>query len=241
MAAADSIHGVFITGTDTGIGKTVVAAALARFLADTGMNVGVMKPIETGVVDPSCPGNDAALLQWASGTPLPPERIAPYRLRAPLAPSLAAEKEGLFLDIYGVAEEARELGRACDFLIIEGAGGLMTPIAGGLLVADLARATGFPLLIVTSPRLGTLNHTLLTVYAARQMELPIAGCIINGMPQQPSEAEELAPHALGSLSSADLLGVLPLQEGDEKYRVLMLAKVLANLPTLPWLMKGLGL
>lgn len=239
--AEKGTRGVFITGTDTGIGKTTVGAALSRFLFERGLNVGVMKPVETGVADPSRPGADAQLLAWASGTTLPEEQIAPYRLKAPLAPSLAAEKEGLFIDLFGVAETARSLATECDFLVVEGAGGLMTPVAGGLLVADLAKAIEMPLLIVTSPRLGTLNHTLMTVYTARQMGLPIAGLIINGLSDKADEAEELAPHALASLSSADLLGVLPRLEGDEKSKVIGLCRAINQLQTLPWLLAGLGM
>ena len=234
-------RGVFVTATDTGIGKTTVGAALARFLFERGLNVGVMKPVETGVDDPTRPGADASLLAWASGTTLTEEKFAPYRLRAPMAPSLAAEKEGLFLDLFGVAEIARGLHEECDFLIVEGAGGLMTPVAGGLLVADLAKAIELPLLVVSSPRLGTLNHTLMTVYTARQMELPVAGLIVNGLAERPSEAEAEAPHALASLSSADLLGVLPYLEGDDKSKIVALARAIGQLQTLPWLMNGLGL
>jgi dethiobiotin synthetase len=238
---ADVSRGVFVTGTDTGVGKTLVAAALARHLQSSGLDVGVMKPVETGVTDPDRPGSDAALLQWAADCSDDPELIAAYRLRAPLAPALAAEEESVRIDLAHIVETARSLSKRHDYTIIEGAGGLMVPLAGGLLVADLVLHLGLPLLVVCRPGLGTINHTLLTVHAARTMGIPLAGFIINGMPQQPDAAEALAPHNLASLASADLLGVLPKVEGSEQEKVKALAEAIAGLPTLPWLHTALGI
>jgi dethiobiotin synthetase len=238
---ADARRGVFVTGTDTGVGKTLVASALARHLRNSGLDVGVMKPVETGVTDPGRPGPDAALLQWAADCADDPELIAPYRLRAPLAPALAAEEESVRVDLAHIVEAVKSLSDRHDFTIIEGAGGLMVPLAGGLLVADLVLQIGFPLLVVCRPGLGTINHTLLTVHAARTMDIPLAGFIINGMPQQPDAAEVLAPHTLASLASADLLGVLPNVEGDEREKIDVLAGAIAGLPTLPWLHTALGI
>jgi len=233
--AADTPRGIFVTGTDTGVGKTLVAAALARHLHHHGLDVGVMKPAETGVSDPARPGTDATLLQWAAGSTDDPELIAPYRLRAPLAPSLAAEAESVRIDLSHLVATARSLSSRHDFTLIEGAGGLMVPLAGGLLVADLVLQLDLPLLIVCRAGLGTINHTLLTVHAARTMGIPLAGFIINGMPPQPDAAEAMAPHHLASLASADLLGVLPRVEGSEQEKVEALSEAIAGLPTLPWL------
>jgi len=234
------LKGIFVTGTDTGVGKTIVAAALARFLSERGLSVGVMKPAESGVDDPSCPGPDANLLQWAARSTDNENEFAPYRLRAPLAPSLAGKKEQIFIDFSSLVSTAQDLGKRHDFLIIEGAGGLMTPLSGGLLMADLAKGIGLPLLVVTTPRLGTLNQTLLTIFAAQQMEIPVAGYLINRMPAQPDEAAETAPHTLASLASADILGVLPEVNGDDREKVLTLSATLKTLPSLPWLLAALG-
>jgi dethiobiotin synthetase len=106
---ADASRGVFVTGTDTGVGKTLVSAALARHLRSRSLDVGVMKPVETGVTDPDRPGADAALLQWAAGSADDPALIAPYRLRAPLAPALAAEEECVRVDLAHIVETARSL------------------------------------------------------------------------------------------------------------------------------------
>jgi dethiobiotin synthetase len=200
-----------------------------------------MKPVETGVTDPGRPGADATLLQWVADCTDDPELIAPYRLRAPLAPALAAEEESVRVDLAYIVEVASSLCDRHDFTLIEGAGGLMVPLAGGLLVADLVLQLSLPLLVVCRPGLGTINHTLLTIHAARTMGIPLAGFIINGMPPQPDAAEALAPHNLASLASADLLGVLPRVAGDEREKVEALAEAIAGLPTLPWLHGALGL
>jgi dethiobiotin synthetase len=160
-------------------------------------------------------------------------------LRAPLAPAQAAEKEKCFIDFSGLVATAQTLGNRHDFLIIEGAGGLMTPLSGGLLMADLAKEIGLPLLVVTAARLGTLNQTLLTIFAAQQMGIPVAGYVINRMPAQPDEAAETAPHTLASLASADILGVLPEVNGNEREKVLALSATLKTLPSLPWLLAAL--
>ncbi|HAD04854.1 MAG: dethiobiotin synthase [Desulfuromonadales bacterium GWD2_61_12] len=239
MSAAEPIRGIFVTGTDTGVGKSIVAAALARFLKERGLAVGVMKPAESGVADPRRPGPDARLLQWASGCTAEEGEIAPYRLRAPLAPALAAKKEQLFIDFSALVATAQDLGRSHDFLIVEGAGGLMSPLSGGILMADLAKEIGLPLLVVTTPRLGTINHTLMTIFCAQQMDLAVAGYLINRMPQQPDEAAETAPHALAALASANILGVLPEVGGSDEEKVLTLATELKTMASLPWLLSAL--
>lgn len=240
-AEQPTFRGVFITGTDTGVGKTLVGAALARFLKNRGLDVGVMKPAETGVDDPSGLGPDGALLQWAAGSRDCSDLISPYRLRQPLAPAMAAKHDGVRIDLEHLLKSASQLASNHDFLIVEGAGGLMVPLAGGYLMADLAAALGLPVLVVARPSLGTINHTLLTVFAARGMELPLAGVIINNMPAQPDAAEAEAPHAIGSLASADLLGVFPRVEGDPQSQVEQLAEHLAGSASLPWLCSALAI
>ncbi|TYP00339.1 dethiobiotin synthase [Geothermobacter ehrlichii] len=240
MAAADRPRGLFVTGTDTGVGKTLVGAALARLLAQRGLKVGVCKPVESGVADPSLPGPDARLLGQAAGCDAPAEIVAPYRLRKPLAPDQAARAEGVRLDLAVIERAAAQLAGSCDFLIVEGAGGLMAPLTGGFLMADLARQLGLPLLIVARHDLGTINHTLLTTFAARQMELPVAGIILNRLPEHPDEAQRNAPHAIASLASADLLASLPEVFGEPMQQVEELANHLQHSPTLPWLLAAIG-
>lgn len=233
--------GVFITGTDTGVGKTLVGAALAHHLQTAGVKVGVMKPVESGVDEPSDEGADATLLRWASGCASPMEQVAPYRLKAPLAPSVAAKQENVFIDFGHLTSMAKGLAEEHDFVVIEGAGGLMAPLTGGILMADLAQAMGLPLLVVSRPDLGTVNHTLLTLFAARTMGLPIAGFLINKMPSDASESQHSAPHTLASLASADLLGVLPEASGSPREQVARLSKEISLLPTLGLLYRNLNL
>ena len=238
-AESNRPRGVFVTGTDTGVGKTLVAAALARFLSDRGVDVAVVKPVETGVDAPAAPGPDARLLRWASRYAGSDDRLAPLRLRLPLAPSTAAEKEGRRIDPGALQAAIADVAGRAQFTIVEGAGGLMVPLAGGYLTADLVRDSGLPLLTVCRPGLGTINHTLLTLFAARTMDIPLAGFLINDMPVPPGEAEESAPHTLASLASADLLGVLTHVAGSEEQKVEALAGQIRTLPTLPWLLAAL--
>jgi len=203
-------RGIFITGTDTGVGKTIVAATLARLLCVRGLRVGVMKPVTSGCreEDGRLYSDDAQLLCQASGAAYSDD-IAPYCLREPLAPAEAAKLDGVRVDFNLIRESFERLSASCDFMIVEGAGGLMVPLAGGMLVADLAQQLQLPLLVVARPDLGTINHTVLTCFAARQMELPLAGVIINNYPVSPGLAERSAPHHIGSLCGAPVLGIWP--------------------------------
>lgn len=209
--------GIFVTGTDTGVGKTIVAAALARLLRMKGLNVGVMKPVTSGCRDENgaLVSDDALLLCQAAGTPYCAD-VAPYRLREGVAPAEAAKAEGVRIDLSHIKEAYDRLAASYDFVIVEGAGGLMVPLSGGLLIADLARELGLPLLVVARPGLGTINHTVLTCFAAQQMGLEVAGVIVNGMPENPGLAEKSAPHHIGSLCGAPVLGIWPqLNDVDE--------------------------
>lgn len=241
MAAERQGRGLFVTGTDTGVGKTLVAAALARFCRHRGLRVGVMKPCETGVADLRQPGADASLLRWAAGSVDGDELLAPYRWTPPLAPAAAAEETGLQVDPGRIVDCYTKISAGKDLVIVEGAGGLMVPLRGGYLVADLIRQLGIPLLVVARPTLGTINHTLLTVFAARGMELAVAGVMINRMPAHPDAAAAKAPHHLASLASADLLGVLPEVSGSPQAQIEQLSAVIATLTTLPWLIAAMGI
>jgi dethiobiotin synthetase len=203
-------RGIFITGTDTGVGKTIVAATLARLLRMNGVSVGVMKPVTSGcrTDEGGLISDDALLLTRAAGVDYT-EHVAPYCLREPLAPADAARRDGVRIDFSVIKAAYAELTRQFDYVIVEGAGGLMVPLAGGLLIADLARELELPLLVVARPGLGTINHTVLTCYAAQQLGLQVAGVIVNGMPEQPGPAEQGAAHQIGSLCGAPVLGIWP--------------------------------
>ena len=241
MVAEKPCPAIFITGTDTGVGKTLVAAALASHFSLKGLKVGVMKPIETGVNNPADLGPDATLLRWAADSSDDESLISPYRFPLPVAPCQAATAAKEQIDIDKIVKAYQTLRQDKDIVLVEGAGGLMVPIRGGFIMADLARQLGLPLLVITHPRLGTLNHTLLTTFTARAMELELSGYIINQMPENPDEAMRQIPHLLSSLASADLLGVLPEVSGTDQEKVGTLAGEIEKMPAYQWLLNGLGL
>lgn len=162
---------LFVTGTDTGVGKTVVTAALAAALARAGVGVRALKPVASGIPDGE-PGGDAALLGEAAGHP--PRGFA--RLRAPLSPHRAARLEGDEVDVEALVAWIRaERG---EVTLAEGAGGLEVPITPRFRMSDLAAELGWPVLVVAPDRLGVLNHVLLTVEAARRRELLVSGVVL---------------------------------------------------------------
>jgi len=238
------MKGIFITGTDTGVGKTVVGAVVARLAAVAGARTGVMKPVTSGCLlrDGGRVSEDAELLAYGAGIDRLPPQATPYLLTAPLAPSVAAEKEGVRIDLERIAADYATLAEEYDFMVVEGAGGLMVPLAGGLLMADLIRRLELPVLVVARPGLGTVNHTCLTCFAARQMEIPVTGVVISGFPDQPDEAEESAPHLIGSLSGAPVLGIYPrIEDADPRNVVDGIVEQVAGDPLTILLRKELGL
>jgi len=202
--------GIFIAGTDTGVGKTLFSAALASLLKNRGINIGVMKPVTTGCTERGgcLVSDDAELLAWGAGIEVNKE-MAPYLLREPIAPSAAAEMEQTKIEFSRILAAYHRLSEEYDFVIVEGAGGLMVPLAGGLLVADLVKLLDLPLLIVARPNLGTVNHTVLTCFVARELGLEVKGTIISNYPDSPGSAEATAPHLIDSLSGVPLLARVP--------------------------------
>jgi dethiobiotin synthetase len=179
-------RGCFITGTDTGVGKTVVTAALAATLRRQGLRVGVMKPVETG-----CPlenghlsPQDACFLRMASGCAAPPELVTPYTFAKPLAPAIAAELAGITINIEHIRDCYERLLALHDIVLVEGAGGLLVPLTDHLCMHDIAVELGLPVLIVARNILGTINHTALTVTVARERS-QVLGIILNSV--QPSD------------------------------------------------------
>lgn len=195
------MKGVFVTGTDTGVGKTVVAAALARALRQHSINAGVMKPVQTGALrtPDGLIATDARFLAAAAGIMDPPDLVCPVRLELPLAPSVAARLEGREINVPAMMNAYHELRQRHDWLIVEGAGGLAVPIAGEYLMRDLAREMSLPLLVVARPGLGTINHTLLTVEFARASGIEVLGVVINDYPCVPDLAERTNPEAIAWL------------------------------------------
>ena len=209
------MQGYFITGTDTGVGKTVVTACLATLFKAQGEDVGVMKPIETGV-DPECSSSansDAKFLMEVTGVQDSLEKVCPYRLKTSASPYQAARIEGKELDPTQILENFHALQSKHSMMLVEGIGGLLVPITHRYNVADLALQMGLPLIIVSRLQLGTLNHTLLTINAAQQHGLKVKGVILN--PTDEGELDTIAQEQ-GSLveefSDTPVLGTCPFIE-----------------------------
>jgi dethiobiotin synthetase len=175
----------FVTGTDTGVGKTHVASELLTRARARGMTTAVLKPAETGCAADArgdlVPADGLRLRAAAGATDLPIDRIVPHRYATPVAPAVAARLEGRPFSLERTLAAARDLAGA-DLFLIEGAGGLLVPFSDDLLAADVAAALAAPLLIVARARLGTINHTLLTVFEARRRGLSVAAVILNPLP-----------------------------------------------------------
>lgn len=200
-----------ITGTDTGVGKTFVACGLAAWLKDAGYRVGVMKPAETG-----CAGRegglvprDAVALKEASGCELPLEKICPYALPEPLAPSAAAERQGIQIDIERLIDLYAEIRATHDAVIVEGAGGLLVPILPSYTYAELASVLKLPIIVVAANRLGVINHLLLTLEHAACRSLRVLGYVLNRTEPEPSVATETNREVLAPLTAIPCLGELP--------------------------------
>ena len=205
-------RGAFITGTGTGVGKTIVAGAITALLRENGLDVGVMKPFETGLAHGSdgFEGSDAGFLARLAGVADRMDAISPVRLAEPAAPLVAARIAGIDIQIGAVLNAFAELCRRHKFVVVEGAGGLAVPITEGYLMAHLAFDLGLPLLIVSPLGLGAINHTFLTVQYARSLGLDLAGIVLNSVePETGSVAERSNPHIIESLTGLPILGKMP--------------------------------
>ncbi len=206
------MDGVFVTGTGTGVGKTVVAAAIARSLAAGGKAVAVFKPAVTGLDDPGEP--DHALLRRAAGSNQSAEEIAPYRYGPPASPHLAAELAGERIERERLLAAARAAAANADTVVCEGVGGLLVPLAPDYLVRDLAVDLGLPVVIAASPGLGTINHTLLTIEAARAAGLSIEAVVLTPWPEQPSAIEESNRKTITVISGIEVEALARLDLDD---------------------------
>jgi dethiobiotin synthetase len=218
------MNGLFVTGTDTGVGKTVLAAGIVLALRARGHSVGVVKPIQSGA-RAGDPYGDAMLLKRWTGVSELAEEIAPYSFAAPLAPLVAAELEGRAVDCADAVARVRGVAERYEAVVVEGAGGFLVPVGEDWTIADLAAALGLPLLVVARAGLGTVNHTALTVLAARRLGLEPVGVVLNGA------ADESSPdnaRLIEQLAGVPVRGRTPLLEGEltgERLRMLVEANV----------------
>ena len=220
------MKGFFVTGTDTGVGKTEVAAYLVRMFLEKGLRVGVMKPIATGVRK-IC--NDAEILRRYSCSRLPIRYINPISLRLPLAPLVASSVEGKKIDMNLIWERFKRLKIDNDVLLVEGIGGIMVPISETgkkiFYVLDMILKMRLPVIIVARPNLGTINHTLMTIRLLQDKNIRIAGIIFNHTsPIKKDLSIETNPEIIERLSGVRSLGIMGYNKNRKKRRIIWLKK-----------------
>jgi dethiobiotin synthetase len=216
--------GVFVTGTGTEIGKTVVAAVLARTLANDGQSVAVFKPALTGMDEfpeydeaaavAAATGDgeasianlpDHAILRVAARSSQTDDEIAPYRFDPPMSPHLAAGLAGIEIDPERTMAAARAAADGVDAIVCEGAGGLLVPLSPSWTMRSCAVELGYPLVVVSPPGLGSINHTLLTVESARSVGLKVAAIVLNPWPEEPTPIEADNRETIAALSGVEVL------------------------------------
>jgi len=210
------LPGLFVTGTDTDVGKTYVSVMIIRDLMASGISVGAYKPVCSGSV-PDASGNphwhDVDALSYAIGGSFETEMICPQRFAQPLAPPVAARAEGRSVDASLLREGARRWSERVAFLVVEGIGGLLCPLTDEETVADLADDLRYPLIVVSRLGLGTINHTLLTIEVARQRGLTVAGIVMNqATPEPAGPASESNPAEIARRCDVPLLGLVGYNE-----------------------------
>jgi dethiobiotin synthetase len=203
---------IFVTGTDTGIGKTVISSAISAFFSlRKKMNVGVMKPFECGLskTDKDLLPWDAICLREASGSSDDLNVISPYTLEAPVAPEVAATLEHVNIDINMVNKIFHNLRKSHDLLVVEGAGGVLVPIRENFFFIDLIREWNAPTLVVSRLGLGTINHTLLTNHLLEERGVKVLGVILNNVDGLDDLPAQTNPNILRKYLDVPVLGIFP--------------------------------
>jgi len=200
-----------VTGTDTGVGKTIIAAGLVTSLQDQGIDVGVMKPLESGApsFESALIPRDALYLKEVSGVRDDLALINPYCFKDPLAPGVAAQREGVEIDLHRIEGLYRELKGRHAFMVIEGVGGLLVPVAKGTLLPQLIKLLDLPLLLVARSSLGTINHSLLSLFYCAQEGLDVVGLIMNKATPDMDPSEASNPQVISQFTEVPLLGSFP--------------------------------
>lgn len=213
-------RGLFVTGTDTGVGKTLIACALLHGFAARGLRVVAMKPVAAGAVRRHgvWHNDDVVQLRAAANVDAPPDVVNPYCFAPAIAPHIAAQESGLKIRMAVIAKNYARLGRSADLVVVEGAGGLLVPLGGRLSVADIPARLDLPVVLVVGLRLGCLNHALLTVEALRARGLYLAGWIANRIdPAMARAAENL--QALRAQIKVPLLGTIGHAQNPQPAKV----------------------
>jgi dethiobiotin synthetase len=207
--------GIFVTGTDTSVGKTLTAGAIARILADKDHKVGVFKPIATGCKHTwdGLINEDTEFLAWCANSDLSLSTITPLGYPTPASPIVSAANDKTAIDFDRIAAAYKEVCQNSDIVIVEGIGGVRVPLTEEFDLLDLAVEFALPVVIVARPNLGTINHTLMTIDCVRAAKLKIAGVVINGYnATQSTVAEDTAPEVIAKFGGVDILSVVPFDE-----------------------------
>ena len=224
---------LFITGTDTDVGKTVISAGLARAMADQGINVGVMKPFAAAEIQSSSTfqSEDTEILSKAARVSESEDVLNPQFFPIPASPYTASKTLGMTVNIDLVLEKYEELKKSHDILLVEGMGGIMTPILEDYFVADLIRDMDLQTIIVIRSKIGTLNHTMMTHKICKDYDLSVKGIIINNFDSEGYPADELKRDIEG-LTKSKVLGVIPRLESLEADSVSKVLKSQINIQEL---------
>jgi dethiobiotin synthetase len=223
------MRGVFVTGTDTEVGKTVVAAAICAAATERGITVASFKPVVTGLDEPVLDWpRDHELLASVSSAGQTPEDVSPYRFGPAVSPHWAEELAGEHVDPDDLVDAARAQAADADALVVEGVGGLLVPLASEYLVRDFAGELGLPVVIAARPGLGTINHSLLTIEAARAVALRIQAVVLTPWPDEPSDMEHSNMETIERFGEVPVIG-LPYTDPAG------LAEAGAVLPVSDWL------
>lgn len=205
------MNGIFVTGTDTDVGKTVISSGIAAVLKEAGMDVGVFKPMLSGIRRDD-PSSDTYLLKEMSQSQLSLEEITPFQFEKPLAPSVAQHLEGKNYGLKDILNHWEKIRKKHEFFLVEGAGGISVPLGKDVLVSDVIVALDLPIIIVARPNLGTINHTFLTVKYAQSLGLKVLGIVINGKSEGSDLAEQTSPDVIKDMCKVPVIGITPKLE-----------------------------
>lgn len=219
---------IFVTGTDTDVGKTVITAGLAAVMQSLGYKAGVYKPFQTGAEEKNgfLYSPDLAYVKHVDNYI---ETRSTYLFETPAAPYVSALAEGVQVNLTNITHDFQSIKQNCEVVLVEGAGGLMVPVYSGKTMADIAKLIETPILIIARPDLGTINHTLLTINYAKSIGLDIAGVIINKFPEGTDDiAIRTVPRLLEEYTDASILGIVPYMHFFEATKPGELINVLLN-------------
>lgn len=206
------MNGIFVTGTDTGVGKTVVAAGIAGAMRRDGIDVGIMKPIATGIPQKSgFKSSDAELLAKIAGSTDPESEINPVFLPLEASPLAASRALNMDIKLDEVFSAFKRLTGKHEFVVVEGIGGVMVPIKQNYFVIDMIKEMNIQVLIVSRAALGTLNHTLLTTRVCREYDLNVAGIVVNGV-RDNSVVEKTVGQMIHELTGMFVIGSIPFMD-----------------------------